>query len=304
MSLSCSTSTSRDATSLPVASAKVSVDSSPKDLDEEDMERCPHCWKLFPAHNLPLHCPMCQDSAAKSSSSPSERGTTSVSPPAAAAVSRGESSACVSLDDSMEQCPHCLAPFPLDALVTHAETCSMASSSRGSSRSDSHSVSSGCAKSAKSSESPTGEPVDLISLSRDVSLEQCPFCFQLMPLTELITHSATCRLTSAAPATSSLRSPAADLSEAEEDGVVHKRAKYTLEAFEKCLKRSSSASVGDAGAEEEVCKEGRKPPDGVDELEQCVHCLKEFPISEIVRHATSCSAAAKGATGSDVSYSP
>ena len=143
--------------------------------------------------------------------------------------------------------------------------------------------------------------MDLISLSRDVSLEQCPFCFKLMPLTELITHSATCRLTSAAPATSSIRPSVADLSDTEEDGVVRKRAKYTLEAFEKSLKSSSSASVGDAVAEE---KEGRKPPDGVDELEQCVHCLKEFPISEIVRHATSCSAAAKGATGSDVSYSP
>ena len=35
-------------------------------------------------------------------------------------------------------------------------------------------------------------------------------------------------------------------------------------------------------------------PDGaMDELEQCVHCLKEFPISELVHHAASCSAAAK-----------
>ena len=35
-------------------------------------------------------------------------------------------------------------------------------------------------------------------------------------------------------------------------------------------------------------------PDGaMDELEQCVHCLKDFPISELVHHAASCSAAAK-----------
>ena len=285
---------------MPVTSAKVSVDSSPKDLDKEEMERCPHCWKLFPVHNLPLHSPMCQDSAAKRSSS------TGVSPPPAA-VTGEESAVCESLDDSVEQCPHCLAPFPLDALVTHAETCSMASSSRGSSRSDCHSVSSGCAKSAKS-ESPTEGSADVISLSREVSLEQCPICFKLMPLTELITHSATCRLTSAASHPSSLRPPTADLSDTEENGVVCKRAKYTLEAFEKSSSSSAVAereggATGFTSRKEEVCKEGRRPPDGVDELEQCVHCLKEFPISEIVRHATSCSAAARGAAGSDVSCS-
>ena len=268
------------------------------------MERCPNCWKLFPVHDLPLHCPICQDSAAKKTpSSLSEREDTGVSSPA---ERREESASHVVTDDCMEQCPHCLALFPLDALISHAETCSLASSSsssssRGGSTGSCHSASSECAKSAKS-EFPIAEPVFEMStalLSRDTSMEQCPFCSNLMTLSELIPHCSTCRLTSRLP--HSRR--AHDLSDTEEDGVVPKRTKYTLETFEKSSKHPS---VGDAidlpggGCTSSEGEVRERLPDGADELEQCVHCLKEFPISKIVSHASACSAAAKEA-GSDVS---
>ena len=292
---------------------------------EVEMERCPNCWKLFPVHELPLHSPICQESFSKrrhsnsSSHSRVEEGAVRSSSPAATRSPPPERWAS---GDLIEQCPHCLDRFPLDVLISHAETCSLASST-GSSR-GSRGSSSG-ADSAKSR--PTAgwdeaaePPVPPAALLREVSVEQCPYCLKLLPVTELITHCTMCKPTSSSiskisspGAGGELSSSAADFSDVEADSaiMVANRGRYTLEPFEKpasALFNSSSESSlalpvreGSVSTPREGdCETDGKlrssaPSDGVVDLEQCVHCLKEFPISELVNHAASCSAAGKGA---------
>ena len=279
------------------------LETSPRDLREVEMERCPNCWKLFPVYELLLHSPICQESALKrkrSSHSREEEIILTSSP--------SENRKTPPPTDFVEQCPHCLDLFPLDVLISHAETCSLASSS-GSSR-DSRGSSSG-AESAKmghsTKEASVGEaPAPPVPMSMDTSQEQCPYCSMLFPIAELITHCASCKSSTSEMPMSREKihySTAADLSDVETDsGVVVKRARYTLEPFERSATTLFPSSfIGQAGSslatmreDETLGKPRTSVKDSVVDLEQCIHCLKEFPISELVSHAASCAAVGKG----------
>ena len=280
-----------------------SPETSPRDLGEVEMERCPNCWKLFPVYELPLHSPICQESALKRKRSSHSREEEEE---AILTSSPSESRKTSPPTDFVEQCPHCLDLFPLDVLISHAETCSLASST-GSSR-GSRGSSSG-AESVKMKHTTEGASVDRaaappVPMSMDMSQEQCPYCSVLFPIAELITHCASCRSSTSEMPTSKeeIHSTAADLSDVEtHSGVVAKRARYTLEPFERSAATFlPSSSTGHAGSSLAATREDGtlgKPRSSVDDgeldLEQCVHCLKEFPISELVSHAGSCTAAGK-----------
>lgn len=263
------------------------LESSSTDPEGEEMERCPNCWKLFPVCELPLHSPICQDSASrKNNLGTVSRAREADSVVNSSSVGRKRPATHLATVDCMDMCPHCLDLFPLELLLSHAETCSMASIG--------NSGSSGSASGGASVDSVAAVPV---SVSRDLSLEQCPYCLELMPIAELIGHCVTC--TSDTPSAS-----AGGFSDVETDSVVVKRARYTLEPYESGA-ASTLFSFGDAGSSLSRAKADLgstsetdahgKHTDGGDDLEQCVHCLKEFPISELVSHAASCSAAAGGA---------
>ena len=151
-----------------------------------------------------------------------------------------------------------------------------------------------------------------VSILRDTSMEQCPYCLELLPITDLITHCAACGGKSTTLPTLATAAATEAMADVERDSVAAKRARYTLEPFDRGLVSYSLSSIGSSldgptgeggmesasdSAAVAVIGRGKPPrvlPDGaVDELEQCVHCLKEFPISELVHHAASCSAAAK-----------
>ena len=298
-----------------------------------EVERCPTCWKLFPVCELPLHSPICQDSATVRKPLTSSRSSTKeevdelVIAAAPDVSKRTSKDGLSSLDSTMEQCPHCLGLFPLEVLISHAETCSLASSSStsGSSHSSSRSSRSGSSESEKmkilmrggASVNETSWPVDPpLSLSKDTSVEQCPYCSDLLPVAELITHCVMCKST-ASSSTSKIPVSSRrivvltsdDLADIEADSVSVKRARYTLDTWRSGSKTLPSSSSGDAGTSSsktprggasfstaEVSAAGGKPRsftklDGADELEQCVHCLQEFPISELVNHAAACSKA-------------
>lgn len=296
-----------------------------KDIDEMEMERCPNCWKLFPVIELPLHSPICQDAAAKrrrSSTTSSIESSSHLKEALTDAESEGRKASLESDTvragpaaipiECVEQCPHCLDLFPLDVLIFHAETCSLASSNGSTSSS---SVGRPISRtSVDGEEEEVAAAVLPVSTLRNTSMEQCPYCSELLPVTELITHCAICNQ-STSPSSVGITAgfeeavPRITMVDVDVDSVVAKRARYTLEPFEKsavsslhsvedaawlqhgpveessCVRLASGATVVDSGS----------IPDRMDELEQCVHCLKEFPISELVTHATTCSAAAKEA---------
>ena len=299
---------------------------APKDsADEIDMERCPNCWKLFPVHELPLHCPICQDAASKkrrssskttssSSSSPPSSFREEPAVPSFGFTTRKSPSTDLSADsECLEQCPHCLGLFPLERLISHAETCSLASSTE-STRSSSvgRSISRASADGSTGTADEAAAAALPVSISRDTSMEQCPYCSELLPITDLITHCAACGGKSTTLPTLATAATTEAMADIERDSVAAKRARYTLEPFDRGLVSYSLSSIGSSldgptreggmesasdSASVAVIGRGKPPrvlPDGaVDELEQCVHCLKEFPISELVHHAASCSAAAK-----------
>ena len=309
------------------------------------MERCPNCWKLFPVHELPLHSPICQDAASKKinlskttsssfSSSPPSSSFREPEPAVPFSDITSKRSPSMSMDDlstgtkeCLEQCPHCLDLFPLEILISHAETCSMASTSGSTPSSSDVGRPISRASTGASDEAPAA-PLP-ISVLRDTSMEQCPYCSELLPITELITHCAACgggESTTALPTPGTTATTSTEfeaMADIERDSVAAKRARYTLEPFDRSAVAVSplssidstrwsldgpSASGGGGGRVESasrgaavaVMDGGKREPrslcwsaDGVDELEQCVYCLKEFPISELVHHAASCSAAAK-----------
>ena len=299
---------------------------APKDPDEIEMERCPNCWKLFPVHKLPLHCPICQDAASKkirssskttssSSSSPPSSFREEPAVPSSAFTTRKSPTTDLSANsECLEQCPHCLGLFPLEVLISHAETCSLASSTEST---RSSSVGRSISRASVDGDDEAAATALPVSILRDTSMEQCPYCSELLPITDLIAHCAACggkstTLPTLATATTTEAMADADI---ERDSVAAKRARYTLEPFDRSAASHSLSSLdgtrssldgptGEGGMESPsgsaavAVMDRGKPPrvlsDGaVDELEQCVHCLKEFPISELVRHAASCSAAAK-----------
>lgn len=281
-----------------------SLETSARDLE---MERCPNCWKLFPVYELPLHSPICQKSALKRKRSNSS------------SYSREEEAILTSLPtesrntppptDFVEQCPHCLDLFPLDVLISHAETCSLASSTGSShgSRGSSSGAESAKMRHATEEASVDGSAAPPVPMLMDTSQEQCPYCSMLFPIAELITHCASCRSTStsAMPTTrEEIHSTAADFSDVETDSaMIAKRARYTLEPFERSTATLfPSSSTGHSGSslattckreDETLGKPRTSVDDGAVDLEQCIHCLKEFPVSELVSHAASCTAAGK-----------
>jgi hypothetical protein len=148
-------------------------------------------------------------------------------------------------------------------------------------------------------------------------MEQCPYCSELLPITELISHCAACggKSTTLPTLATTAATEFEAMADVERDSVAAKRARYTLEPFDRSAVSYSLSSLDDTrssldgptgeggmgsasgGATMSVVERGklRVLPGGgaVDELEQCVHCLKEFPISKLVHHAAACSAATK-----------
>lgn len=90
------------------------------------------------------------------------------------------------------------------------------------------------------------------------SMEQCPNCLNLFPLSELVEHSELCRL-----------SEVGDALFSEPDGVIAS---------------GSESSVVDVPSFDLT-----STPGGATDLEQCIHCLKDFSVIELIAHVNVCS---------------
>ena len=244
---------------------------------KEEMERCPSCWKLFPVTDLPIHCPICQDS--KSNEAKSNVRAASPTPTKDSVIvihdspelkSRGDRHSAPdvseSLESIMEQCPKCLEIFPLIELVVHAEICS-----------------------TKMEISDGGTAP---SLSKGPSLEQCPLCLEMFSITELISHSEACCGTTP--------SSGECISLLDED-IETDSVRYTIEAFDRSTASNNSTASCTLAAAAAVTTKPRQPASSSSEVrskgasisaidvEQCTNCLKVFPITELVAHSAICS---------------
>lgn len=101
-------------------------------------------------------------------------------------------------------------------------------------------------------------PPEAPPITSQSSMEQCPNCLNLFPVTELVEHSVTCCSSDIGSALFS-----------EPDGVVTTGSK------------PSSADV--------TAMDLTSASEGVVELEQCIHCLKDFTVIELVTHVNTCS---------------
>ena len=146
--------------------------------EDEEMERCPSCRKLFHVLDLPMHCPACQEAGREEVVSPNfhkELKTTS----------------------SMEECSNCSEIFPANMLASHVKEC------KGDTK---YSQCSNCSEifPADMLISHVEECDGDIKKNRD-SYGECPYCSAILPILDLIGHSATCqRDKSRAPSTSAV----------------------------------------------------------------------------------------------------
>lgn len=97
-------------------------------------------------------------------------------------------------------------------------------------------------------------------MSTQSSMEQCPNCLNLFPVEELVEHSELC-----------CSSDVDDALFSEPDGVI---------AGNKC------SAVGDVVS---AAVDFTGPSEHHTDLEQCIHCLKDFSVIELVSHVNICS---------------
>ncbi|XP_078367212.1 uncharacterized protein LOC144651186 isoform X2 [Oculina patagonica] len=144
-----------------------------------------------------------------------------------------------------------------------------------------------------------GEP----TLEREESKERCTFCSTVLPLSELIQHATECSKLSAVPSTDS-------------DNVdsMHEACPYCGKYFEvlelvehvtlcKDLSRNKAEEVSledDSPFSPEVGGSDTVEDPSVSDRELCPKCRREFPLFELLNHATDCKQEEPVSTGSDV----
>ena len=264
-----------------------SATSVPSLTTEVSKERCPTYLKLFPIVELLTHCAICQETtdfsaiANESTTHATEEegdwDTTDGVTKVESVVSEAYPIPLLRTEMSLEQCPSCLKLFPVLELVAHAEVCT-----RESSR-----VVIDIDPEVEPSTHNSFTPTSMHTV--DVCMGECPSCSMLFTVCELIDHSevcrshrndeagTTCRPEPVAVLNSSRYSLknysgsaiAASVSESETSSVVVGKEVKTKED-------STSVHMGAA-----VCASG-------DDLEQCIHCLQDFPVTELIDHVNDC----------------
>ena len=104
-------------------------------------------------------------------------------------------------------------------------------------------------------------PPEIPPITTQVSMEQCPNCLNLFPVEELVAHSEFCCYPPEVP----------DALFSEPGGAVT---------------TGSRSLPGDVTS---VAVDLTDPPEGDADLEQCMHCLKDFSVIELVTHVNICS---------------
>ena len=258
---------------------------------EVSKERCPRCLKLFPIVELPTHCAICQKTTANNSSAnethitEEERNldTTDGVTKVESVVSEAYPIPLLRTEMSMEQCPHCSKIFPVLGLVAHAEVCT-----RESNRvvidldpevEPQHVTLSGVSSCSSLRSMPTTE----------VYMEECPSCSKLFTLCELVDHSKVCR---------SHRNDKAETIWGAKPVAVIKSSRYSLESYSDSaiaasvsVTETSSVVVGkEVKTKEDSASAhmGAAVCAGGDDLEQCVYCLQDFPVTELINHVNNC----------------
>lgn len=205
---------SDEAVSVPILAStpnKKPLETSQEE-DEEDMERCPSCRKLFHVLDLPIHCPACQEAGKaevssnfhkelKTTSSMEECSNCSEIFPADMLASHIETcdGGIKNNRDSYGECPYCSAILPILNLIGHSATCQRDGSSSGWAVCDKVvEVDSGRECSAGASEGAVGASQEAGKPGVDggevemLELEQCAFCLKDFPLCEIVDHYSEC----------------------------------------------------------------------------------------------------------------
>lgn len=199
-------------------------------------------------------------------------------------------------DVSMEMCPHCLELFPVCSLFVHAEGCGQIDDSCLAPTTE---VAGGDETDVDGPTALPSVPVSLTS-ARDCSAEECPLCHRLFPVYELVSHAGSCEgekdgeVDSPRGSTPKRRRIDPTLTTLAKGFVPEGREErvYALESHSPTV--VPSAVVG----HESVSGRGKGLSDGREnlavegalcsDLEQCVHCLCDFPMPELLAHVNSC----------------
>ena len=141
------------------------------------------------------------------------------------------------------------------------------------------------------------------TLEREESKERCTFCSTMLPVSELIHHASECSKMSAVPATDS-----GDTDNMQEacpycgkyfdvlelvEHVTHCKDVCRIKAEEVSLEEDSPSSPEVGGSDS-------MDDPTVSDRELCPQCRREFPLFELLNHATECKQEEPLRTGSDV----
>lgn len=172
----------------------------------------------------------------------------------------------------MEQCPHCLKLFPVLELVAHAEVCTHESSRVVTD------IDPDIEPSTHHSFTPTSMH------TTDVYMEECPSCSKLFTVCEVVDHSKVCR---------SHRNDESGTTLGVEPVAVNKSSRYSLESYSDSAIAAgvSVTEISSVVVEKEDCTSvliGAAVCASGDDLEQCVYCLQDFPVTELIDHVNDC----------------
>ena len=293
--ISDATTSEEDVRPLPRKIPKLEVVASPINAI---LEQCPTCLKIFPLSELITHSESCSCDWKGKTSTPKLGSATITSCALAPVVADSEPHTShirtPTRDISVEQCPNCFKMLPLNELIEHSVTsCALAP------------VVADSEPHASRIHTPT----------KDISVEQCPKCFKILPLNELIEHSELCVATEESEAT-----PIGSLDETDgrtydlepcSSSMALRRAALrpadsppgpsTLGATlgpstsgATLVPSTSGATLGPStsGATLGPSTSGATLVPSItsssSDLEQCVHCLKDYPVEELIAHVSSC----------------
>ena len=272
----------------PKATSATSVPSLTREVSKE---RCPKCLKLFPIVELPTHCAICQKTTANNTSAnkyttqatEEERDcdTTDGVTKVESVVSKAYPIPVLRTDISIEQCPSCLKLFPVLELVAHAEVCTH-ESSRVVIDIDPEVEPHRVALSSVNSRS----SLRLASmLTKEEYMEECPSCTKFFPVCELVDHCKVCK--------PHRKDKAGTILRAEPVAVISSN-RYSLESYSDSAIAASASVTGTSsvvvGNEVKTTSVHMGAAVGAsgDDLEQCIYCLQDFPVTELIEHVNDC----------------
>ena len=241
------------------------------ELEAVPEQRCPICRRLFPLTELIPHSADCQAFGSISGSSgvsecdtqepvsgPESPGhPTLIHPPPPHALSKRM---------SVEHCPKCMKLFPVPELVSHWESCSptapvlLPSDSCTPMSTTAVTVKTDAASAYSTADSPDG-PETLTT--------QCPVCEKYFSISDVFVHVKSC--TKTVPEATGMKLRGKETAAAAAAVGERERRVYALEPY-----------VPTSGVAAEP------------EMEQCIFCLKDVLLLELVSHTLSCPMREKG----------